>query len=264
MRPIHALLACAVFGGLVRAEAQGIAPTELRLYTMDCGRMRTSTGIEGSNPCFLIRHPRGDLLWDTGLPQSIADAPNQTTTMGGATITVRRKLSDMLSDLSLAPADIEFLALSHTHPDHVGNAALFTASTWIVDVDERTWAFRSEVRRLPMFASYQGLETMRTRLLEGDGDHDVFGDGSVVVIQAAGHTPGHAVLLVRLPQAGPVLLAGDIWNTRESRGERRGTPQQLASMDKAERILSGRGARLVRQHVAEDVDSLPRFPDYLR
>ena len=264
MRPLHALLVCALIGGLVRADAQSTSPTELRLYTMDCARMRTSNGIDGSDPCFLIRHPQGDLLWDAGLPQSIAEAPNQTTTMGGATITVRRKLTDMLGDLSLTAADIEFLSLSHTHPDHVGNAALFTSSTWIVDVDERTWAFRPEVRRLPMFASYQGLETMRTRLLEGDGDHDVFGDGSVVVIQAPGHTPGHAVLLLRLAQAGPVLLAGDIWNTPESRAERRGTPQQLAAMDKVERILSDSRARLVRQHVGEDVDALPRFPDYLR
>jgi glyoxylase-like metal-dependent hydrolase (beta-lactamase superfamily II) len=86
----------------------------------------------------------------------------------------------------------------------------------------------------------------------------------VTIIQAPGHTPGHTVLLVRLAEAGPVLLAGDIWNTPESQLQRRGTPEALATMEKIERIVSASRARLIRQHIASDFDGLPRFPGYLQ
>jgi glyoxylase-like metal-dependent hydrolase (beta-lactamase superfamily II) len=245
-------------------QLHATAVPELRLYAIDCARMRTGNGVVGANPCFLIRHPKGDLLWETGLPQAIADLPGGTTRMGTAEVTVSRKLTDVLATLQMSPADVDYISLSHSHPDHIGNAALFTTSTWIVDRDERAWAFGPEARRSPLFAVYQALENMPTRLIEGDSDLDLFGDGSVLIIQTPGHTPGHAVLLVRLQEGGPVLLAGDIWNTPESRSERRGTPQQLATMDKVERILVETRARLVRHHVAADFDALPAFPAFLR
>jgi glyoxylase-like metal-dependent hydrolase (beta-lactamase superfamily II) len=154
------------------------------------------------------------------------------------------------------------------HSDHTGNGNLFAAaSTWIVDADERTRMFDAAHRADPSdFNNYNQLENAETRLIEGDADYDVFGDGSVTIIQAPGHTPGHTVLLVRLPNAGPVLLSGDMWHLAESR-ERRTVPrfntdhaQTLASMDKVERIASETGARVIRQHVPEDFTSLPTFP----
>jgi glyoxylase-like metal-dependent hydrolase (beta-lactamase superfamily II) len=154
--------------------------------------------------------------------------------------------------------------MSHTHFDHTGNAALFVNSTWILDADERAWAFRPEVHATPAFAPYLALEHARVKLIEADADHDVFGDGTVTIIQAPGHTPGHTVLLVKLPHTGPVLLTGDMWNTPEIRAERRGTPQALASMDKVERIAAETRARVIRHHISEDFDSLPAFPEPLR
>ena len=153
------------------------------------------------------------------------------------------------------------------HSDHTGNGNLFAASTWIVDPDERAYIFRAEARAdAQSFNSYNQLENAQTRLIEGDGDYDVFGDGSVTIIQAPGHTPGHTVLLVRLPNAGPVLLTGDMYHLAESR-ERRTVPrfntdraQTLASMDKVERIAAETSARVVRQHVQEDFNALPAFP----
>ncbi len=77
------------------------------------------------------------------------------------------------------------------------------------------------------------------------------------------------MLLVNLPNAGPVLLTGDMWHLAESR-ERRLVPsfntdraQTLASMDKVEALAAETDARVIRQHVQEDFDALPRFPDAL-
>jgi glyoxylase-like metal-dependent hydrolase (beta-lactamase superfamily II) len=170
----------------------------------------------------------------------------------------------------LTPADIEFFALSHSHFDHTGNAGLFAGAMFLIDERERTFMFRDEARRDQSFAAYAALETARTTLIPGDAQFDVFGDGTVVSYPAPGHTPGHRVLLVRLAQAGPILLTGDMFHLAESR-ELRTVPtfnidreQTLASFDVVEALAAETGARVVRQHVAEDFAAMPAFPEPLR
>lgn len=266
-------------GGLHAAAAT--APPDLRLYAMDCGTLTLADADAYADdgaykgvartlvvPCYLIRHPQGDLIWDTGLPQAMAELPDGN---GPSGVRVAHKLTDQLQALSLTPADIEFLSVSHSHFDHMGNAGLFAGSTWIVDPRERAHAFRPAARAdADEFAAYSILEDARTVLIEGDSPYDVFGDGSVTVIPARGHTPGHTVLLVRLARAGPVLLSGDMWHLAESRAARRvprfnfDRAETLRSMDKVEALARETNARVVRQHVPEDFEALPRFPQPLR
>ncbi|MBL8531436.1 MAG: N-acyl homoserine lactonase family protein [Hyphomonadaceae bacterium] len=280
-----AILAVAALAACAPPAAEAPAPA-VRLYAMDCGRIEfpdvnifaddgSMAGVARTlvDPCFLIRHPNGDLLWDAGFPDAIAAMPNglQLPQMGGGVrVVMPASLTSQLAQLSLTPADVEFISFSHMHADHTGNGNLFAASTWIVDADERAAMFSDAARAdAQSFGAYNQLETANTQLIEGDADHDVFGDGSVTIIQAPGHTPGHAVLLVRLPNAGPVLLTGDMFHLAETR-ERRLVPsfnvdraQTLASMDKVERIATETGARVIRQHVAQDIEALPRFPEAL-
>jgi glyoxylase-like metal-dependent hydrolase (beta-lactamase superfamily II) len=278
-----ALAAAALLSACASTHEQATERPDIRLYAMDCGRITASDADVFADdgayagqpknlvvPCFLIRHPKGDLMWDTGVPQSLADVQGGVTE-GPFHIVVARKLTDQLAQLGLQPSDIEFLSVSHSHFDHIGNGNLFAAATWIVDSEERAHAFRDAARADSReFAAYSALENAPTRLIEGDGDYDVFGDGSVVIIQAPGHTPGHTVLLVRLPEAGPLLLTGDLWHIAESRAARRvprfnsDRAQTLQSMDKFERIASETGARVVIEHVPADFDALPRFPEPLR
>jgi glyoxylase-like metal-dependent hydrolase (beta-lactamase superfamily II) len=274
-----ALLALAACGKPAeKAPAQPAAPS-IKLYALDCGRVRVADADEFADngafkgktvdmvdPCYLIRHPKGDLLWDTGVPQAIHDQPNGIVD-GNYHVTVPRTLTDQLAELKLTPADIDYLSLSHSHFDHIGNAALFDKATWIVDADERVYIFRPEARKnVQDFAAKAPLERFRTEEITGEADRDVFGDGSVTIVQAPGHTPGHAVLLVRLAKAGPVLLAGDMWHLAESRAQRTvpsfntDRARTLASMDKVEALAKATGARVVRQHVAEDFAALPKFP----
>lgn len=278
LRTLAAALAVSL--GLA-GQASAAAKPDIRLYAMDCGRLTMANadgfaddgaykGVSATMvvPCYLIRHPKGDLVWDTGVPQSIADSPGGTAPGG---ITVTRKLTDQLKQLGLTPADIEYLSISHGHFDHIGNAGLFAASTWIVDADERAHAFRPQARAdAKGFAAYSALESAKTVLIEGDGDYDVFGDGSVTIIQTPGHTPGHTVLLVRLAKAGPVLLTGDMWHIAQSRAARRvprfnfDRARTLASMDRVEAVAKATGARVILEHVPADFDSLPKFPQPLR
>lgn len=274
---IISLLALAACGQPARTDAPAV-----QLYAMDCGRATFADvdmfADDGSfagqertlvDPCYLIRHPDGDLIWDTGFSDAIADMPDGLTAMG-AHITMAHKLVDQLAQLDLTPGDIEFVSFSHAHADHTGNGNLFAGSTWIVDADERAYLFRPEARAdAQSFGFYNQLENAQTRPIEGDADLDVFGDGTVVIVQAPGHTPGHTILRVNLANAGTVLLTGDMWHLAESR-ERRTVPrfnrdraQTLASMDKVEALARETNARVVRQHVAEDFESLPRFPTAL-
>ncbi|HPN05832.1 MAG TPA: N-acyl homoserine lactonase family protein [Hyphomonadaceae bacterium] len=252
----------------------------VKLYAMDCGRFHVKDAASFSDehvydgqardlvdPCYLIRHPRGDMMWDAGVPPAMAAEPQDKTAR--ATVTLKETLEQQLAELGVAPSDIDYFAISHSHYDHVGSAALFKDATWIVDKDERDWMFRDEARQSPNFPDIAPLETMKTTLIEGDGDFDVFGDGSAIIVQAPGHTPGHTVLLLNTANSGKVLLAGDMWHLAEAR-EKRTVPQgnvdraqTLASMDKVEALAESTSARVIRQHVPEDFNSLPKFPKAL-
>jgi N-acyl homoserine lactone hydrolase len=278
-----ALLSLIALAACGQAQERAAAPA-VQLYVMDCGRatfndvgMFADDGsMNGQSrtlvvPCYLIRHPSGDLIWDTGFPDAIAAMPGSRMAIPqmGAEVVLSATLQSQLQQLGLAPADIEFVSFSHQHGDHTGNGNLFTGSTWIVDTDERAYMFSDEARQGQAFAGYAQLENSETRLIEGNLDHDVFGDGSVIIKQAPGHTPGHTILLVRLANAGPVLLTGDLYHLAETR-ERRLVPsfntdraQTLASMDLVDRLEAETDARVIRQHVTEDFDSLPRFPEAL-
>ena len=274
-----ALAAMLAACGPPQQEAEAPA---VELYAIECGRITfPDIGMfadDGSfdgqsrelvDPCYLIRHPRGDLIWDTGFPDAVAAMPNGTLEIPamGATVVLTKTLEASLAELSLTPEDIEYVSFSHMHGDHSGNGNLFAEySTWIVDADERAYMFSDEARAAQSFAGYSDLEHVQTEQIEGDADYDVFGDGSVTIIQTPGHTPGHTVLLVRLPNAGPVLLTGDMYHIAESR-ELHAVPtfntdreQTLASQAKVERIATETGARVIRQHVAEDFEALPAFP----
>lgn len=210
-------------------------------------------------PAFLVRHPQGDLIWDTGMSRTRTDL--------GEWATPGPSLADQLRQVGLEPGEIRFLGLSHGHWDHSGNAGLFARSTWIVNPLERAAMFDAESRASEAMDDYGALESADTRLITED--HDLFGDGSVVIVQAPGHTPGHSVLLLRLPDAGPILLSGDLWHMVESRRHRHvptfntDRDQTLTSMDRAEALAASVGARVIVQHDQADFDSLPRFPRFL-
>ena len=278
-----ALLAALTILAACQGDAPEPAAPDVRLYAMDCGRVAfTNVDIFADDssfanqsrtlvdPCYLIRHPNGDLIWDTGFPDAIAGMEGGLAVAEmGAHVTMERTLVEQLAQLELTPGDVEFVSFSHAHSDHTGNGNLFAGSTWIVDPDERTYLFRPEARAdAQSFSAYSQLENAETQLIE-EASYDVFGDGSVVIYQTPGHTPGHTIVMVRLPNAGAVLLTGDMYHLAESR-ERRTVPrfnvdraQTLASMDLVERLATENNALVIRQHVQEDFDALPRFPEAL-
>lgn len=252
----------------------------IRLYALDCGHLAfrdlgmfdDSGALDGkpgamSAPCFLIRHPKGTLLWDTGLGDDIAEHPDGVQLAPGIRATVPVKLTDQLKRLGLKPSDIDDLAFSHWHVDHTGNANLFDKATWILQRKELAAATGPKPPPFEPLALVSAYKDAKTRII--DGDADVFGDGTVRLLLMPGHTSGHQVLEVRLPQAGTVLLSGDLYHSREARQLRRvprvntSRAATLESMDRFEAIAARTHARVVIQHDPRDMALLPHFPAYL-
>lgn len=215
-------------------------------------------------PYFLIRHPKGYLLWDTGLSPDAADLYGPY----GIIAKVGDPLPKQLARLGLTPDHIQYLAMSHLHADHAGNANLFKRSTWLLSRREIAWATANPPPPgvAPWLFSY--YSQARVQWI-GDDDYDVFGDGSVRILRAPGHSAGHAVLMLRLAHAGTVILSGDLAHLRASYKYRRvpttndNRAETLASFDRVDRLLANYHARLIIQHAPEDFASLPKFPAYL-
>src|SRR5262249_37795011 len=180
---------------------------------------------------------------------------------------VTATLAGQLKALGIAPQDVTHVAFSHLHFDHTGNANLFGAATWLMNRAELAWAANPPPGAFVQPESFSAYKSAKTEMI--DGDHDVFGDRSVRILKAPGHTPGHQVLLVKLRTAGTVVLSGDLYHLRANRTHRR-VPEfnteradTLASMDRIEKIIKNTKARLVIQHDPADFAALPRFPAYL-
>ena len=224
-----------------------------KLYVLNCGEgiagdiSRWSPGVNvgKSMPfvdnCYLIKHAQGWFLWDTGLADAIAAMPNGLAPADPAATHWRRPktLAAELETVGVKPADIKHIAVSHTHPDHVGNIGLFPAAMLYVQKAEYDWPGANNA---PRFKPEQPV----TRL---DGDKDVFGDGSITIVATPGHTPGHQSLLVKLPKTGAVLLTGDAVHFK-SNWENRGVPANNFDKDKSLASMN-RMAELLAQHKAE-------------
>ena len=272
------LLAAVLFGfGSVVFAAESAAP--VRLYALDCGNITakqlglfSDTGeYDGKSgelvdPCFVIRHPKGVLVWDTGLSDSLA-AQKEGVTNGPFHLRVNVTLASQLDQLGIKPADVDFIAFSHFHFDHIGNALLFPDAVWILNKAE----FDAANANPPVFnltdEFRQKMSAARKEIIPGD--HDVFGDGTVRILKAPGHTPGHQVLALRLQKSGAIILSGDLYHLGENRQFRRvpvfnhDRADTLASFDRIETIVKNTKARFIVQHEPADFKALPKFPAFL-
>jgi N-acyl homoserine lactone hydrolase len=201
--------------------SNGSGPPDLRVYVLDTGlilcddyaifspSVPPNTRRDMSVRSYLIVHPRGTLLWDTGIDDAVAALPAGKPIVESIVFKVPRTLRAQLAEIEISPADVGYVGLSHLHVDHVGNLDLFPDATVLLQQAERDAGFGPNPEAYTLSPdTYAALDPRNIETVEGT--HDVFGDDSVVLIPLPGHTPGHQGLLVRLPAGGPILLAGDI------------------------------------------------------
>jgi N-acyl homoserine lactone hydrolase len=208
--------------------------------------------------CYLIRHGEQYMLWDTGYPVAGPNVP--------AGFAVKTPLIEQLAKLEIKPEQIAYVGISHYHGDHIGQARWFPKATLLIgkgDWDAMTAAQppanQNPVLLEPWIKGGGKLEAVAR-------DKDVFGDGSVTMLDLPGHTPGHHGLLVKLKNKGNVLLTGDLAHLRENY-ESDGVPsfntnraETLASLDRFKKMAENLKATVVIQHDPRDIEKLPAFP----
>ena len=265
----------------VSESKEVISKAEVKLYTFDGGTVVVNTlGLfsqdetykgqskEFADAFYVIQHPKGNLMWDAGLPESLIGLPEPYTSPDGA-FTVSRKDSvlNQLKQIGMTPDDFEYISLSHTHFDHSGHANVFKNATWLVQKDEYDFVTGEEVQEKnpDMYNAIKDLKNIK----KIDGDYDVFGDGTVVLKYMPGHTPGHQALFLDLKEHGPLLLSGDLYHFSENREFKRipifnyDVKQTRESMKKFEVFAQEMKAKVYLQHQKDDFNKMPKAPKYL-
>jgi N-acyl homoserine lactone hydrolase len=267
---VAALLLVVLSAGSGRAQS-GTSGVE-KLYILNCGEgtagdiSRWSPGVnEGQSMdfvdnCYLIKHAQGWFLWDTGISDAVAAMPNGLAPADPKAVYWHRPktLAAQLDQLGIKPSDIKMMAVSHTHPDHIGNVEMFPTAMLFVQKAEYDWPGANNAPRFKPEHPVTKLE----------GDRDVFGDGSLTILSTPGHTPGHQSLLVKLPKSGALVLSGDAvhfrsnWDNRRVPAPNFNKEQTLASMQRLSEVLTKDNAQLWINHDKAQRDTLKMSPEF--
>ena len=277
------LAACGESAVSTGANSDNSSDRAVRLYVFDCGNLRFESMAmfnvsddetevrELIEPCYIIDHPKGTVLWDGGLPSATAAIPDwqPDPENEGIDSKLDKTLADQLKDMDLGfnLSQLNYAVFSHIHFDHVGVANEVKGATWLVQRGDYDLVM-AEGAQLMAFdpTLVSGLRALPVKVL--DDDFDIFGDGKVKIINAPGHTPGHQVLYLELENFGPLILSGDLYHLRINRSEKRvptfnvDADQTLESMDKVEKLIAETGAVLWIEHDLALFKTLKTAPAY--
>jgi glyoxylase-like metal-dependent hydrolase (beta-lactamase superfamily II) len=280
------VVGASVFGAIATASQTRPAGERVRLYVFDGGILESDptryqltaqeVGVtQLAVAAYLVVHPKGVLLWDAG-----AVADDEWTATGNPVerrfvlsdgrerrVTLTRPLLPQVLSSGRAPKEVTHLALSHFHWDHTANANAFAGATWLVRQAERDVMFAAEPGGALRTNTYDALRNSRTVVITAD-EHDVFGDGKVIIKAAPGHTPGHQVLYVALEETGPIVLSGDLYHYVQERTLGRlptfefDTDQTRRARAAVETFLARTNARLWIQHDLNAHQALRKAPEF--
>jgi glyoxylase-like metal-dependent hydrolase (beta-lactamase superfamily II) len=227
------------------------APTDVGLRFSDTYAF-SGLKVQLTFSCYLIKHGDDYLIWDTGNP------------VGTAATAPKTSLVDLLAQLHVTPAQVKYVGISHYHGDHTGQASEFPQATLLIGKGD--WDVLNDQKSASMAGPFANWMTGGGKVEPLVGDKDVFGDGTVVMLNTPGHTPGHHSLLVRLKEMGNVLITGDVSHFRENY-DGNGVPTfntdraaSVASLDRFKKIATNLKATVIIQHDERDVGKLPAFP----
>jgi len=218
---------------------------------------------------YLIDHPKGRAVFDTGL--HLATQTDQVNYMGAKFNSYQQchfhpgeEISARLEAMQIAPESITYVINSHLHFDHCGGNALLPNADIIVQRDEH--AFAESGKGGPGYIKNDWATGQTFKVI--DGEHDLFGDGSVVILPTRGHTPGHQSLRVQTELGGEFILCGDACYLRDNLDKLQ-VPGILADAEatlavlKRFRAMQAGGATLVFGHDPEQWKTLPTAPTRL-
>lgn len=208
---------------------------------------------------YVISHPKGNLMWDAGLPEQLVIEKPYDEPSGVFAVQRPDSLVNQLKNIGFKIEDFTHFAMSHSHFDHIGHASYMKDALWLVQENEYNSVLGDTLK-----VKNQSLVGL-TNVKKLNGDYDVFGDGTVVIKYMPGHTVGHQVLYLELGLEKPILLTGDLYHFEENRTNK-GVPsfnydveQTLESMEKFEAFAKEKNAEVIIQHSPEAFKKLEKL-----
>jgi len=244
----------------------------LEVFLFDSGTLALN-GAEVPVPFFLLRHPQGDVIVDGGNPLAVARDPRAH--WGGLADIFEVHMREdqhcaaQLEGLGVEPASITHIVQTHLHIDHTGALGHFQNATVVVHERELEAARSADS---PEASGYVRADYDRPELRweTFSGDHDLFGDGAIRLMETPGHSAGHTSLLLGLNDSGPILLTADASDNRDQ-WEGRAHPRALysrqeanRSMERLHRLAEETSALVVFGHDPENWAKLAQAPDSYR
>ena len=247
----------------------------IELFALTCGWLTGPAGgfLAGEEgrlrvpvPCFLIDHPRGKVLFDSGLhPQTQTDPVGRLAAKAkifDVHFLAGEDVASRLASVDLDAGKVDYLINSHLHFDHTGGNALLPNATVVVQRREWEAGIDAELAAANYYDEQDYRTGQEVKLV--DGEHDLFGDGTIVCLPTFGHTPGHQSLRLQL-DGGPVVLTGDACYLRRTLEELHlpsvvyDEQAMLRSLHSL-RALQRQGARIFYGHDPEFWASVPQAP----
>lgn len=172
----------------------------------------------------VFQHPNhGVILWDTGCNHAVAD-PEEAELYWGEGIrdafgahgfTRNHAVDRQLDFMGIQPKDVRYVIYSHLHLDHAGGMSYFPNAVHIMQRSELQYALFPDEWIRPVYVQNDFKDIHKLNVLPVDGDHDVFGDGTFILIKSPGHAPGMQCLMVTLPHRGRFILGADVAHQRD-------------------------------------------------
>jgi len=248
---------------------------ELRIYALHCGGdiqdvgifdpldERAGTALYNPYFMFVVTHPSGTVLFDTGAHPALAE--HALERLGPAAETFEPRLAPddtvpgCLARIGLAPSDVDVVVQSHLHFDHAGGLEHVTHAPIYIQQSELDFAAAPPDDQKDVYVRADFEVGCNWQPLAGD--HDLFGDGLLQIVSTPGHTRGHQSLLVRVPSQTVFLLSDAAYLVDAMRARHLPTllwrgDAMLETWDRLEQIEQDEGALLLATH---ELDYETRF-----
>jgi len=238
-KSLGALAIAAGMIGMTAPAATAASPEGMKLYVftsqpLEIAKSALSSAVTSNEKFmipvgfFLIKHPKGNVLFDTGDNDKVITDKTYWGPLAGLLdkgVSADLAIDTQLAKIGVKPSDINFVILGHMHLDHAGNVSKFPTATIVVQRDEIQNAFWPHPGTACCYvtADFEGLRAgigngmaNKQPTIELNGDLDLFGDGSVYIHRVVSHTPGSQIAVIRLPKTGTVVLTSDLCYSKEN------------------------------------------------
>lgn len=253
----------------------------MRVFALTCGWLSSDLGLilAGESgrvrlpiPCYVIDHPDGIVLFDSGLHvETQRDPLARLGALVAGLFTVEfqpgEEIAARLAALDIDASAVRYLINSHLHFDHTGGNAQVPNARLLVQ--RREWEAGADADLSARLAFDRRDYALGHDLRLLDGEHDLFGDGRVVCVPTYGHTPGHQSLRLRLDDGATIVLAGDACYLRRTL-EHLHLPRYVYDREGMLEVLQRfrawetQGARIFYGHDAEFWAGVPQAPAEVR